>query len=94
MKVLKKHANVPPETSISTWVGYDDDHIYTMGFVHEKLKQPQFYMMRVPATALLLKCVPSVLPPYIPRYNLSYSLRALPKYLISSSSTFGFDYTP
>ncbi|EWM23035.1 hypothetical protein Naga_100673g1 [Nannochloropsis gaditana] len=54
MKVLKKHANVPPETSISTWVGYDDDHIYTMGFVHEKLKQPQFHMMRVPATALLL----------------------------------------
>ena len=74
MKVLKKHANVPPETSISTWVGYDDDHIYTMGFVHEKLKQPQFHMMRVPATALLLKCVPSVLPPYIPCYNLSFSL--------------------
>ncbi|EWM20227.1 lactoylglutathione chloroplast [Nannochloropsis gaditana] len=54
MKVLKKRANVPAETSISTWVGYDDDHIYTMGFVHEKLKQPQFHMMRVPATALLL----------------------------------------
>ncbi|TFJ81487.1 hypothetical protein NSK_007209 [Nannochloropsis salina CCMP1776] len=54
MKVLKKRANVPAETSISTWVGYDDDHIYTMGFVHEKLKQPQFHMMRVPATTLLL----------------------------------------
>lgn len=55
MKVLKKRANVPVETSMSSWLGYDDDHIYTMGFVHEKLKQPQFHMMKVPSTTLCLK---------------------------------------
>ena len=57
MKLLKKRANVPVDTSISAWVGYDDDHIYTMGFVHEKLKQPQFHMFKVPQTTLELKCV-------------------------------------
>lgn len=57
MKVIKKRANLPVETSISSWVGYDDDHIYTMGFVHEKLKTPQFHMMKVPATTLELKYV-------------------------------------
>lgn len=36
MKVLKKRANVPVETSMSAWVGYDDDHIYTMGCVSKK----------------------------------------------------------
>lgn len=55
MKVLKKRANIPVESSMSTWVGYDDDHIYTMGFIHEKLKQPQFHMMKVPSTTLELK---------------------------------------
>lgn len=37
MKLLKKRANVPVETSISAWVGYDDDHIYTMGCVYGRL---------------------------------------------------------
>ena len=31
MKVLKKRASLPVEASMSVWVGYDDDHIYTMG---------------------------------------------------------------
>jgi len=80
MKVLKKRANVPVETSMSSWMGYDDDHIYTMGFVHEKLKQPQFHMMKVPSTTLCLKYVlalsflPPSLPPSLPACLSIYTM--------------------
>lgn len=55
MKLLRKRANIPVETSMSSFVGYDDDHVFTMGFVHEKLKEPQFHVFKTPKTLLELK---------------------------------------
>lgn len=57
MKLLYKRANVPVETSMSAGVGYDDDHVYTMGFVHPKLHTPQFHMFATPKAMLELKYV-------------------------------------
>jgi hypothetical protein len=57
MKLLRKRANLPVETSMSWCVGYDDDHVFSMGFVHEKLPTPQFHVFHTPKTMIELKYV-------------------------------------
>lgn len=47
MKVLKKRANLPSEASMSTHMGYDDDYVYQMSFVHEKLHDYEHYAFKV-----------------------------------------------
>jgi len=47
MKVLKKRANLPVEASMSSYMGYDDDYVYQMSFVHEKLHNYEHHAFKV-----------------------------------------------